>query len=570
MSPRIGVILLCRHSSRRFSGKILREIDGQPILSIILQRIEKSYRRCDVVVCTSNEASDDPISDYCELNFIKCYRGPLNNVAKRFLDCMSFYNFEYGIRINGDNVFVDFDLLGEVIQLCSTNQYEFITNLPERTYPFGMSIEAVKYDFYEKAYSHFSNDKEYLEHVTSWVYDNYPAKHFGIKNHDYPNLQGLDLAIDYPDDLIKIESLVKNINKGISEITLRDLSVYFERMDEKCPWKGSSGPLLITEIGGNHEGNFEYAKKLTKLAIECGSDCIKFQLYQGDTLVNSVKSESRNKHFKKFELSKEQHIELARICHEAGIIYMASVWDIDMLDWVDEFMPIYKVGSGDLTAWPLLEELAKRGKPIILSTGLATLEDVIQTVRFIQRTNPIYFSKNYLAVLQCTSMYPIEESDANLSVMHSIKEATGLTVGYSDHTTGSDALCVAAAMGAELLEFHFTDNRENKDFRDHLVSLTPPEVEKLKKNIKLIKKLQGAKVKIPQKIEVDNGHTSSFRRSIYLKRDINPGEIVNREDLIYLRPLSGLDARYSHKIIGRTAKKKINAFSSIDLENMFI
>src|SRR3954464_14653481 len=112
-------------------------------------------------------------------------------------------------------------------------------------------------------------------------------------------------------------------------------------------FKGKHGPLLIAEIGGNHEGDFEYAKKLAKLAIKSGVDYVKFQIYTGDTLVSSMESPDRNKHFKKFELSKEQHIYLAEMVTEAGILYTSSVWDIDAMEWLDKYITIYKIGSGD-------------------------------------------------------------------------------------------------------------------------------------------------------------------------------------------------------------------------------
>ena len=134
-------------------------------------------------------------------------------------------------------------------------------------------------------------------------------------------------------------------------------------------WRGKHGPLLIAEIGGNHEGDFDYAKRLTQLAIESDVDFIKYQLYSGDTLVSRVENPVRNKHFKKFELSQAQYVELAEMCQAAGIGFMASVWDVDYFDWIDQYMPIYKIDSGHMTAYPVLKATAQLGKPIILSTG---------------------------------------------------------------------------------------------------------------------------------------------------------------------------------------------------------
>ncbi len=321
----------------------------------------------------------------------------------------------------------------------------------------------------------------------------------------------------------------------------------------KKPFEGKYGPLLIAEIGGNHEGNFDYAKKLTELAITAGVDYVKFQIYTGDALVSSVESPDRNKHFKRFELTKEQHRYLASMVVDAGIGYTSSVWDIESITWIDEYMSIYKIGSGDLTAYPVISNVAKRGKPIILSTGLATEKEVIETIDFIQSVNPVYKNSEMLAVLQCTSMYPIGNSEANLRVIPRLKELTKLTIGYSDHTEGSKALCYATAMGAEILEFHFTDSRNGKEFRDHKVSLTPGEIEALIEEIKLIRQLQGDAIKRPIAIEIENGHDVSFRRAVYPSQDIQKGELLTEENLTILRPNHGIDARQFYTLLGKRA-----------------
>jgi len=332
------------------------------------------------------------------------------------------------------------------------------------------------------------------------------------------------------------------------------------------PFSGKYGPLLIAEIGGNHEGNFEYAKQLTELAIESGADFVKFQLYTGDSLVSPVESPVRNQHFKKFELSKEQHIELAKMVTNAGRKYTASVWDMDMLEWIDEYIPVYKIGSGDLTAYPVLKRIAELGKPIIISTGISTEDEVLEAVKYIQSVDKTYTDPKMLAVLQCTAMYPIKMSDANLSVMHRLKELTGLTIGYSDHTESMDALKYAVAMGAEILEFHFTDTKEGKEFRDHKVSLTCNDVKKLSKEIELINTLKGESTKKPLPIELENEHEVSFRRAAYLNKDMNKGETISEHDLCCMRPNHGIDARDFNKLIGKTLKKDISAYEKLSWE----
>jgi len=326
-------------------------------------------------------------------------------------------------------------------------------------------------------------------------------------------------------------------------------------------WQGKHGPLLIAEIGGNHEGDFEYAKRLTQLAIEADVDFIKYQLYSGDTLVSRVENPIRNKHFKKFELGQAQYIELAKLCNAAGIGFMASVWDTDYISWIDDYMPIYKIGSGDLTAYPVLKKIAALKKPIILSTGLASMEDVLGTVAYLRGLDDIYKDPNFLSVLQCTSMYPIPYEDANLSVMHTIAEATNLPIGYSDHTEGSKALEIAVAMGAQILEFHFTDSREGKEFRDHKVSLTRDEVLTLIDDIKNIYKLRGNPEKKP--LPVEGEHPITFRRAVYPLHDIPAGTVIEEKHLTTLRPLHGIDAREFDKMLGKKSTRDLLAHEKL-------
>lgn len=331
-------------------------------------------------------------------------------------------------------------------------------------------------------------------------------------------------------------------------------------------FRGKHGPLLIAEIGGNHEGDFDYAVELTNLAIETNVDYVKYQLYTGDHLVNPVISPDRNKHFKKFELGGDQYIALAQMVQKAGIGFMASVWDVDFFDWIDPYLDIYKVGSGDLTAYSILKGIADRGKPIILSTGLSSESEVLDAVRFLQEVDTRYSRPENLAILQCTSMYPIDNRDAHLNVMGRLKSLTGLTIGYSDHTIGTKALSYAVAKGAEILEFHFTDRREGKQFRDHKVSLMPIEVLQLQQEIRLINDFLGDERKNPVQIELDNEHRISFRRAVYPVRDIPKGTIIREDDLIVLRPNVGIDARYFYQLIGKKAKRDLGQWQKLEME----
>lgn len=325
--------------------------------------------------------------------------------------------------------------------------------------------------------------------------------------------------------------------------------------------------FFIAEIGGNHEGNFDYAVKLCDLAIASGADAVKYQLYQGDTLVSAKYSPDRNKHFKTFELTRDQHIFIAERVRNAGRHYMASVWDEEMLGWADPYIDIHKVGSGDLTHYGILKALALTGKPIILSTGLSSYAEVEAAVQFISSVDSTYITDNKLSLLQCTSAYPTPKDHANLNVIKTFKDGFGLPTGYSDHTFGDEALKAAVVLGAEILEKHFTDTREGKTFRDHLISLTKDETVAFLSAAHDIRVLLGQKEKKLTEAEAIVDHQISFRRSLYACKDIAKGDIFTQENIIALRPVEGLCASRLFDVLGQPALRSIAADEPIRAED---
>lgn len=321
---------------------------------------------------------------------------------------------------------------------------------------------------------------------------------------------------------------------------------------------------IIAEIGGNHEGDFDYAKELVHLVSESGAEIVKFQVYTGESIVNKKVDPDRARHFNKFALSTDQYLELAELAENLGLEFNASIWDIRQIDVFDKYLKFYKIGSGDLTAYPLLKKIAISTKPIILSTGLSTYDEIKSTLDFICEVNPFYQNKGNLTLLQCTSMYPIPDDEANLNVMLELKKRFGYRVGYSDHTVGTKAAEIAVAMGAEVLELHFTDQKENRSFRDHQVSFTKEDIVALKESIENIRILQSNGEKSPTKSELQSGHVKSFRRSLYLKRNIQKGTIVAEADLIALRPCEGIGAEYLNDLVGKEALTNIETFQPLD------
>jgi spore coat polysaccharide biosynthesis protein SpsF len=219
----VGIIILCRYDSSRLPGKILREIRGKPILQYIYERVQKAVLPESIVVATSAEASDNPIVEYCKAQDIQVFRGSKNNVAQRFLDCSNTYGFDFCTRINGDNLFVDSDLLRKMLAIAEGSNYDFISNVRARTFPRGMSIEIVRRVFYEQAVKEFDKP-EYFEHVTLFFYEH---EHYGcqlhITNQDCSEAAGINLAIDTPDDLKKAESLISRMTSDHSNYQLKEI-----------------------------------------------------------------------------------------------------------------------------------------------------------------------------------------------------------------------------------------------------------------------------------------------------------------------------------------------------------
>ncbi len=560
----VGIIILCRFASSRLAGKILREIRGRTVLGHIVDRLRRGAAGAPITVATSADPSDDAIAHYCRRAEIDCFRGSLEDVAGRFLACAEARGFEFSVRINGDNFFADPDTLRSMLAIARTGEYDLVTNVPGRTFPYGMSVEVVRTAFFRTAMADVP-DAGHREHVTSFLYENPDlGRRFVVENAEVPAARGLRLALDTEADLRLAESILGRMERAPASYAFPEIVRLATSMPARDPWAGRSGPLLIAEIGGNHEGDYGRACELADLALATQVDCIKFQIYRGDTLVNATESPDRNAHFKRFELTREQHLALARRCEDGGAQYLASVWDLESLEWIDPHLRMYKIGSGDLTAWPLLRAFASRGKPIVLSTGLATLDEVLQSVAQIQAVDARYRRPEWLCLLQCTSMYPIEEPEANLRVMNQLCEATGLSVGYSDHTEGAAALRVAAAMGARVLEFHFTDRREGRSFRDHKLSLLPDELRQLQRDLVRIRALRGEAQKQPQPSEVAQGHLTSFRRAAYVRRAIGAGERIGEGDLVYLRPNHGIDARDAGLLIGARARRPLSAYTRLD------
>ena len=318
--------------------------------------------------------------------------------------------------------------------------------------------------------------------------------------------------------------------------------------------------FIIAEAGVNHNGNINIAKKLIDAASEAGVDAVKFQSFITEKIVSKYtekagyqkkttdKNESQYGMIKKLELDKERHMELLDYCHYKNMMFLSSPFDLESIRLLNELgLEIFKIPSGEITNLPYLREIGKLKKKVILSSGMSTLGEIEAALHLLRQNGT-----KEITVLQCNSEYPTPMEDVNLNVMLTIKDAFKVDVGYSDHTLGIEVPIAAAAMGAKIIEKHFTIDR-NMDGPDHQASLEPHELKAMVTAIRNIEIALGNGIKEPSKSELIN--MKFVRKSIVAKCTIEKGEVFSEDNLTVKRPGNGISPMSWDEIIGKIAKR---------------
>lgn len=339
-------------------------------------------------------------------------------------------------------------------------------------------------------------------------------------------------------------------------------------------------PFLIGEIGVNYYdiaklkniSNMEAAKLMVKEAKDAGCDGVKFQTYKAETIasrnspaywdLNEEPTTSQFELFKKFDsFGYEEYKELAEYCKEIGIMFLSTPFDYDSIDYLDELMDVYKISSSDLNNTPFIKKILTKNKPIIISTGASTMEEVKNTISLIEKTNP----NVDIGILHCVLSYPTDYSDANLLMIKNLKDSfPQYEIGYSDHTKPDSkmlTLTTAYLYGASIIEKHFTLDKSLKG-NDHYHAMDPDDIRVFKENIKFIKTINGQYNKEP--LECETQSRLQARRSIVASRDILKGTIITEDDLTFKRPGSGISPDKNYSVIGKTAIVNIKADDILD------
>ena len=327
--------------------------------------------------------------------------------------------------------------------------------------------------------------------------------------------------------------------------------------------------IVIAEAGVNHNGSIETAKKLIDVAASAKVDFVKFQTFKAENLATKSadkakyqkdltdNKESQFEMLKKLELDFESHIELIKYCSHKKIKFLSTPFDIDSLNMLLKLdIPLIKIPSGELTNLPLLREIGKTKKPIIMSTGMATLDEIDSALKILYNSGA---KKNKITVLHCNTEYPTPIKDVNLNAMLTIKKELKVAVGYSDHTLGIDISLAAVVLGATIIEKHFSLDRMQPG-PDHKASLMPDELINLVRSINKIEKALGNGEKTPSPSEKKNLFIA--RKSIVAKKNIDKNKFFTEQNLTTKRPGTGMSPMKWNKIIGQKSKKnyKIDEF----------
>ncbi len=315
--------------------------------------------------------------------------------------------------------------------------------------------------------------------------------------------------------------------------------------------------FITAEIGNNHEGNFQLAKKLIVEAKKCGVDAVKFQTFVPDLYVSN-EDKSRIKRLKKFWFSYDQFRKLSEFCKKVGIIFFSTPFDVESAKFLNKIQNIFKISSGDNDFDLLIKTIAKFNKSLIISTGLADL-NLIKKVKKIVHNEWKQIKKKQnrnLILMHCVTSYPVKDKEANLKVIQSLKKNfPDCVIGYSDHTIGSTASLAAVSLGAMYIEKHFTIDKNYSNFRDHKLSSDPKEMRELVLNIRRLEKLLGTETKKIQKSEKFNLKT--IRRKAVALHDINKGKKISKQDIKWVRASKGFTYNRKKMIINKVTKKKI-------------
>lgn len=333
-----------------------------------------------------------------------------------------------------------------------------------------------------------------------------------------------------------------------------------------------STPYIIAEIGANHNGDMELAKKIIDKAVECGVDAVKFQSWTNKSLIsrseyekNQRYDDSPKKHFgsleemvEKYYLRREQHFLLKEYCDQKGVQFCSTPFSNEEVDLLEELeVPFYKVASMDINNYRLLKYIGEKGKPVILSTGMSTIAEIDNAVKVIEKTG-----NKKIIILHCVSLYPPEPEDIHLNnILLLQKMYPNYPIGFSDHTIGTSVPIASVALGAAVIEKHFTLDKDLPGW-DHEISADPEEMKYIVEESKIVSKALGNYHRTVTETEEEK--KLKFRRSIVVTRDMRKGEVIEESDITFKRPGTHISPDQMQYVIGRKLNRDLSEDDLLD------
>lgn len=575
----VRAIIQARMGSSRLRGKSLMPVAGIPLLTRVIHMAKGLKNIDEITVATTDLPEDDPIAAVSESRGAKIYKGSSLNVMERFYYAsIDMKETDTIVRFTADNPFNNNDITKDLLQkhLDHKNDYTYIDGLSHIVAEF-IGVRALREAFENGRLDNF--DREHVspyfrKHSNTFKVEKFPADYLGLR-HDLDKY----LTIDNREDIDRFEHMINQLNIGNKNpVNFSEVYLFLENnyIRLKKPGEneqphielggtpvGEGYPTyIIAEIGQNHNGDVKIAKKLIDIAVNCGADAVKFQK-------RDIPSELTKEAFDKpydnpnsfgktygehrlfLELSEEQHLEIKEYANAVGMVYFCTPCDIPSVELLERIgCPFYKVASRDLTNIPLLKKLGSTGKPIIISTGMADLEDIDDAFDALKR------GPESVIIMQCTSEYPCHLENVNLKAMETLRKNYKCIVGLSDHTSGVIVSAAASVMGASVIEKHITLDRTMKG-TDQPGSL---EYSGLRKMIEYIRGIEIAKGDGEKIINpVTKGAKEKLARSITSKQFIPAGTILTEEMLCLKSPGTGLKWKQRNSIIGKKALQDIGA-----------
>jgi sialic acid synthase len=583
----VRAIIQARMGSSRLRGKSLIPIAGKSLLERVITSTKRLPFVDEIQIATTTLPEDEPIIQMAIHFGVKVFRGSALNVLERYAEAASdMHENDTVVRITADNPVNFTEVSSQVyaIHEANRNDYTHIEGLSH------VANEFIRVRALIEASKHIALDNFDKEHVTPFFrrhrnlfkVETLPAD-FGGLRHDLDKF----LTIDTGDDLLRFEQLYTELGADFDTNTHKDevyqwLDNRFHKYSKQAKY---SSPVLdfegtkvgkglpcyiIAEIGQNHNGDMKIAKQLIDMAVSCGANAVKFQKRDipseltkeaFDKPYDNPNSFGRTygEHRMFLELDEAQHLELKEYANAQGITYFCTPCDVPSVELLERIgCPFYKVASRDLTNIPLLERLAKTGKNVIISTGMADIEDIEDALEALQ-ANP-----EKVIIMQCTSEYPCKPENVNLRAMATLEQRFGYLVGLSDHTSGVIISAAAATMGAVMVEKHITLNRSMKG-TDQPGSLEKAGLEKLIKYIRAIELAMGDGIK--EVNPATKAAKEKLARSLTSSVFIPAGTTITESMLCLKSPGTGLKWKQRSLIVGKKAKADIPPDVTI-FENM--